>query len=249
MVTISHILNEFIKKIKDNFTYSVFKYGVLVLGDARRLIRFLPSGRIDAIITDPPFGLGMDKYDDSNVFFEIEDEMYRVLKKDAWLIFYYTTKKLYNAFKFKKFEYVWMITCIFHSTISKCVIGDRSYIPIMIFRKGNKKVIYRRSDVIIADELPIVSCKIKNPLFKPTYSSSVLLQMFTKDGDIVLDPFAGFGSIPLVCELFNRYWIGFEIDKRKYDIAVEFIHERRVSRSIRTLNNNNNLIRKLEDFF
>jgi DNA modification methylase len=52
--------------------------------------------------------------------------------------------------------------------------------------------------------------------------------MFTKEGDLVLDPFAGYGSIPLVCELFNRRWIGIEIDPIKYEIAKKIISKKRV---------------------
>jgi len=58
--------------------------------------------------------------------------------------------------------------------------------------------------------------------------------MFTKEGDLVLDPFAGYGSIPLVCELFNRRWIGIEIDPVKFEIAKRIIAERR-PRSVKEL--------------
>jgi DNA modification methylase len=65
-------------------------------------------------------------------------------------------------------------------------------------------------------------------MFKPTYTTSALLTMFTEEGDVVLDPFAGYGSIPLVCELFNRRWIAVEIDPVKYAVAERVIRERRV---------------------
>jgi DNA modification methylase len=52
--------------------------------------------------------------------------------------------------------------------------------------------------------------------------------MFTREGDLVLDPFAGYGSIPLVCELFGRKWIAVEIDPVKYQIAKRIIEARRV---------------------
>jgi predicted RNA methylase len=54
------------------------------------------------------------------------------------------------------------------------------------------------------------------------------LDMFTKPGDLVLDPFAGYGSIPLVAELFGRRWIGIEIDPVKFEVAKQIISRRRV---------------------
>jgi hypothetical protein len=42
----------------------------------------------DAIVTDPPWGVGFDEYDDFKVFLDVRDELYRVLKNDSWLVFY-----------------------------------------------------------------------------------------------------------------------------------------------------------------
>jgi DNA modification methylase len=208
----------------------MFKHGTYYLGDARELIKTLPNESVDLILTDPPYGLDMDEFDDANIFFELEDEMWRVLKRDAWLVFFYTIKKLPNAFKFRKFEYVWQIICWFPTTYSKSILGDKNYQPILVFKKGNPKVVFRRHDIIMADELPFVIEKINNPQYKPTMTISILLQMFSKENDLILDPFAGFGSIPIVAELFNRRWIAFEIDKRKYEIATEFIRKGKVSK-------------------
>ncbi|MEM4971585.1 MAG: hypothetical protein QXE01_10100 [Sulfolobales archaeon] len=101
------------------------RHGVYSLGDARELIKEIPSGSVDAIITDPPYGVGKDRFDDGEVFFELEDELYRVLRDHGWLIF--------------------------------------------------------------------------------------------------LVPFAGYGSIPLTCELFGRRWIAFEIDREKYVFARKLV--------------------------
>jgi len=52
--------------------------------------------------------------------------------------------------------------------------------------------------------------------------------MFTRQGDLVLDPFAGYGSIPLVCELFGRRWIGIEIDPVKFEVAKQIVSKKKV---------------------
>jgi len=209
-----------------------FRYGTLHLGDANKLIKGIADNSVDLILTDPPFGLNIDEYDNGNALFDLEDELWRVTKLNAWLVSYWSTKILAGIFRLRRFQYTWQIICKFDHTFSKWVGGDRSYLPIMVFRKGNPKVLYRRSDIIPSEELPIVFEKVRNPQFKPTITTSVLLQMFSRDGDTVLDPFAGFGSIPLVCEYFHRNWIGIEIDRRKYNIAVKFIREKRAGRII-----------------
>jgi len=206
--------------------------GKLYLGDARKLIKTIPDSSVDAIITDPPWGVNFDKYDDFNVFIDIAEDMYRVLKPNSWLVFFFTPKKIYDLVPLLKyFEYKWMIPYIFWSygSISRNPLGSQSsYSIIMVFSKGKPKIKIPRKDVIIADELPIVGENIREPQFKPTYTVATLLTMFTNEGDTVLDPFSGYGSIPLVCDLYNRKWIAFEIDPVKYEIARKIITEKKV---------------------
>jgi len=56
-----------------------------------------------------------------------------------------------------------------------------------------------------------------------------LLELFSAEGNTVLDPFGGWGSIPLVCELFQRKWIAFEIDPQCYNTATTFVKNKTVT--------------------
>jgi predicted RNA methylase len=206
--------------------------GVYVLGDARQVLKMVPSGSIDAIITDPPWGVGFDEYDDFQAFLDVRDELYRVLRDNSWLVFYFTPKRIYDVLPYARlFEYRWMMPYLFESygTVSRNPLGGQAgYSVVMVFAKGKPRVAFPRVDVLYADELPVVAEKVREPQFKPTYTTSVLLTMFTREGDVVLDPFAGYGSIPLVCELFGRRWIAIEIDPVKFAVAERIIREKRV---------------------
>jgi len=208
------------------------KLGKYCLGDARNLIKEVPSNSVDVIITDPPWGVGFDEYDNVDVFYDVVPEIYRVLKPDSWFVFFFTPKRIFELNQLLKyFEYRWMLPYIFwgFGTVSRNPIGSQSFYSIvMVFSKGKPKVKVARKDVLISDELPVVVENIREPQFKTTYTVSVLLTMFTKENDLVLDPFAGYGSIPLVCELFNRRWLAFEIDPIKYEIAKKIISEKKV---------------------
>jgi DNA modification methylase len=208
------------------------EHGVLILGDSREVLKRIPSGSVDAIITDPPWGVGFDEHDDFNVFLQVRDELHRVLKPDSWLAFFFTPKRIYDLQPYlQRFRYAWMIPYIFagFGSISRNPLGSQAaYSIVMVFAKGEPRIKTRRKDVIYSDELPVVEDNIKEPLFKPTFTVSVLITMFTREGDLVLDPFAGYGSIPLVCELFGRKWMAIEIDPVKYQIAKHIIETRRV---------------------
>lgn len=48
-----------------------------------------------------------------------------------------------------------------------------------------------------------------------------LVLLLTKEGDTVMDPFAGCGTVKAVCEKLNRNSIGCEIDPVYYNVAKE----------------------------
>jgi DNA modification methylase len=206
--------------------------GVFFLGDAREVLKQIPSSSVDAVITDPPWGVGFDEYDDFKAFLDVRDELFRVMKQNSWLVFFFTPKKIYDVLPYlEKFTYRWMLVYLFTSmgSYSRNPLGSpQKYSVIMVFSKGKPKVVMKRDDVIFSDDLPVVEENPREPQLKPTFTVSELVTMFTRRGDLILDPFAGYGSIPLVCELFDRRWIGIEIDPVKYLIAKKIISEKRI---------------------
>jgi DNA modification methylase len=53
------------------------------------------------------------------------------------------------------------------------------------------------------------------------------IKLFTKEGDIVLDPFIGSGTTALACIELNRHYIGIEITEGYYHLAIEAIPSHR----------------------
>src|SRR5690606_31947494 len=45
------------------------------------------------------------------------------------------------------------------------------------------------------------------------------IKLFTKEGDIVLDPFLGSGTTAIVAKSMNRHYVGIELKKEYYDLA------------------------------
>jgi site-specific DNA-methyltransferase (adenine-specific) len=56
-----------------------------------------------------------------------------------------------------------------------------------------------------------------HPTQKPTQIWLQLLNFYTKEGDLILDPFAGSQSLRIACHKLKRRYIGFEIDKEYYE--------------------------------
>jgi site-specific DNA-methyltransferase (adenine-specific) len=62
-----------------------------------------------------------------------------------------------------------------------------------------------------------------HPFQKPVDLLKFLIQVYTREGDTVLDPFMGSGTTGVACQKTNRHFIGVERDAEYYRIAQERI--------------------------
>ena len=53
----------------------------------------------------------------------------------------------------------------------------------------------------------------------------MLIEQYSKEGDIVLDPFLGSGTTAVACVNTNRHYRGCELDRQYYDIACKRLDE------------------------
>lgn len=68
--------------------------------------------------------------------------------------------------------------------------------------------------------------KIHKALMHPE-ACEYIVSNFTKENDIILDPFVGLGTTPLTCLRLNRKYVGFEINQEYIAIANERIKDKK----------------------
>lgn len=64
-----------------------------------------------------------------------------------------------------------------------------------------------------------------HPTQKPLPLIEWLLNKYTKEGDLILDPFMGSCTTAVACYKMNRHYIGFELDKEYYEIGMKRLEE------------------------
>lgn len=105
---------------------------------------------------------------------------------------------------------------------------------VLFLRKGKAKWInnigsskttheYFIEDSPVATQINNVIGNKLHPTEKPVDLLKLYILNSSNDGDVVLDPFIGSGSVPVACIDTKRNYIGFEIDKNYYDIAKKRI--------------------------
>lgn len=197
----------------------------VICGDCLKLFKKIPDGSIDAIITDPPYGLnkeGIYNDVDLSIFYKSLPECYRVLKENGWFITFFSTKFLPKLFENNPFSYFWQIVLYCPEGAVRSPIGTTKFMSCFVFKKGNPKIIQKNKDIFIDTPGKMVEPDegfINHPTPKPKHFIKEVMKMFVEEKSLILDPFIGSGSVAVACKQLNRNFIGFEIDQNYVKIA------------------------------
>ena len=222
--------------LEHNLKYPEDFINKVICGDCLELIKLIPDNSIDVIITDPPYGLkknGVRNDADLTLFYNVMPECERALKEHGFFITFFSTKLLPKLFRNNPFEYFWQIVLYCPQGRVKSPIGYTKYMSSYIFRKGNPKIIRWNKDIFVDTPGKMVEPDegyIDHPTPKPKHFIKELVRMFTKDNDLILDPFIGSGSTAVACLQLQRRFIGFEIEEKYAYIALQ-----RVTRAAKLL--------------
>lgn len=88
---------------------------------------------------------------------------------------------------------------------------------VAFFRKGKAKALNDRGIKTAIEVVMPRGDEKFHPTQKPIEYISLLVKNSSQEGDIVLDPFMGSGTLGKACKALNRKYIGFEIDKTYYE--------------------------------
>ena len=146
----------------------------------------------------------------------LKDGELAVLKKDSFFITFFSTKFLPELFKNNPFGYFWQFVLYCSEGRVKSPIDYTKYMSCFVFKKNNPKIVHQGKDIFVDTPGKMVEPDegyIDHPTPKPKHFIKEILKMFTKENDLVLDPFIGSGSTAVACIQLNRKFIGFEIEK------------------------------------
>lgn len=73
----------------------------------------------------------------------------------------------------------------------------------------------------------LVSRELLNTIQKPEKLIERLIKASSNQGELIFDPFVGSGTVPVVCEQFDRYYVGCEINPQYVEIANQRLEKSR----------------------
>jgi DNA modification methylase len=202
----------------------------ILLGDSAEILKSFPPLTFDACITDPPWSEYKEESlrSDQEKLLPIFVELFRVLKRDAFLFiitsttdFYFYLKELPKlGFRVQTYPAIWQKT----NTITYGRAPwqtARDYEPIMIAVKGDPILVSRTESSAILKFDNLHYSKMLHPNEKPIELMEYILRSCTNPGAKVIDPFSGSGVTLEACKKNDRRYLGIEKEKKFYDKIVE----------------------------
>jgi DNA modification methylase len=197
-------------------------------GDCLELMKNIPDKSVDLIITDPPYGKKADKgtngfgsaknrqyvggWDNATPCKEVFDEMFRISKNVICFGGNYFSDKLPPS-------NCWIFWDKKGDVAFKNPFADGELI-FTTFKKPVKKIVFKQQGFIKESK-----DERYHPTQKPSELVQMLIEMYSKKGDIICDPFMGGGTTGVACINTDREFIGFEIREDYFEIARKRIEE------------------------
>ena len=215
----------------------------LMQGDCLELMKQIPDGSVDAIITDPPYkvtsrggytsagGMMLDeRVRNGSVFKENTlkitqwlPEICRTLKESGHCYVMCNNKNLQgflNAVKVSGFTLVkTMVWAKDNKIMSQAYMSQIEFI--LFLRKGAfKKINHCGTSDLLAHANPRNK---SHPTEKPVSLMEVLIGNSSDERGVILDPFMGTGATGVAAKNLGRNFIGIDLDEGYFKIAQERI--------------------------
>ena len=188
----------------------------VVQGDCLELMKALPDKSIDLVLTDPPYGVGLEyaSYQDTEEnWFKLMAAFIPEAKRVGKMVIMPSCRIKALPWIYQTFPPDWLICWYKGSTGHAAYIGFNDWEPLLVYGKNNSHM----HDYMNVKPTPFDN---GHPCPKPIDWAMWLIKRATNgSGSIVLDPFMGSGTTCLAAKQLGMRWLGFELEQSYIEIA------------------------------
>lgn len=193
----------------------------IICGDCSKIISQFPLCSIDLVFTDPPY---LKEY--LYTYKYLADLCPKIMHQGASLVTivgHYAVPQVLDIFA-GKLKYRWLL-CMnqFEGNHPRMMMGiEVMWKPMLWFVKGS----YPQGRGYLRDGIEIDFQKKKYHKWEQDISwCKYYIEKLTKEGDTVLDPFCGSGTVCVATKQLGRNYIGIDISEEYCKIARERIKQ------------------------
>ena len=201
----------------------------IICGDCLEVMKEIPDKAVDLVLTDPPYGIKRDKGFGGAGGFNGKKPIARRQYNDNW------DKERPSEFCFKEILRIGKNILIFGGNYFADILpqnkhwvvwdklntmptfGDCELIWTNAKRNSVKKITYQYNGLFGKEK------RRYHPTQKPVGLIKKLLEIYSKEGDLIFDPFLGSGTTAVACLELNRHFIGIELSPEYCEIAKKRI--------------------------
>ncbi len=199
-------------------------------GDCLEYMKTLEPNSVQAVITDPPYGIDKEEWDGEFPVWLL-DESFRISELVIIIPGIWSLGTCISAMKDK---YLWTVAGHKPGAMSNTPIGFNNWQPIVIggspkIRAGVDAFDFRPTD---PDESYYHSCQ------KPLNFMRWIISRFTLETDIIFDPFMGSGSTGIAALQLGRSFMGCELSPEYFAVAEKRIKKASLQQHLFTPSNN-----------
>jgi len=211
----------------------------VICGDCLEVMKGIPDGAVDLVVTDPPYGMGYVSSRRKLKFNHIENDnnldwvesftpiIFKILKENSHSYIFcndYSHGELRQAHKDYGFQVKRTLIWEKNNHTSGDLEGDYANKTefILFCHKGRKLLNGNREcNVLKFDRVATLT----HPTEKPLSLISKLIVNSSNPGDLILDPFLGSGTTAVAAKQLGRKFIGIEIDPGYCRIAEDRLRQ------------------------
>lgn len=191
----------------------------VVQGDCLDLMKQLPDGCVDAVITDPPYNVGMD-YD--SVGDRLSDAEFgnfigiivpAILRTAKTVLL---TPGVMNLAHYLPLSPKWILAWHKPFGVGHTPVGFSNWEPILFWGKWEQN---NYSDYIYCPLRLGDKTLGRHPCPKPVELMRELIRRYSNDESVIFDPFLGSGTTAVAAKKLGRHFLGFEISAEYCRIA------------------------------
>ena len=216
----------------------------LRLGDCLEVMKDIPDGSVDMVLTDPPYLMNYktsrrkDKEHDfckpilndnnEELIKQYIKDCYRIMKNDSAIYMFCNSNKI-DVFKQEIEKYFKMKNIIIwvknnHTAGDLKAQFGKKYEMLILANKG-RRVINGERLTDVWEYNRISGKKQLHQNEKPVHLLERCILKHSNEGDVVFDGFMGSGSTGVACINTNRNFIGIELDKTYFEMAKQRMEE------------------------
>lgn len=198
----------------------------IIQGDAAKVLDEIPEGTIDLVVTDPPYlvnyrdrsGRSLKNDDNPSGVLPVFEPMAKAMKEDSYAICFAGWSAL------PQFSTAWEragLRIVSQIIWNKGYVSRRGYTQYChegayVLAKGNPAKPLRPVPSVMDW---VYSGNRRHPTEKAIEIITPLIRCFSKQGDLVCDPFSGSGSTSVAAALNGRDYLGIELDEKHCQTA------------------------------